>query len=47
MAERYFVDGERRAHELGNRGPIEFDGDGRLRDGILDAYCDRRSVREL
>lgn len=34
----YLREGERRAFELGNRGPIRFDGNGRLRQDILDAY---------
>jgi hypothetical protein len=34
----YLADGERRAGELGNRGPIRFTGDGRLHPDILDAY---------
>ena len=34
----YIEDGERRAHELGNRGPIRFDVDGNLESRILDAY---------
>ena len=38
MGDNYFRDGEGRAFELGNRGPIEFGADGGLRDGILDAY---------
>jgi ectoine hydroxylase-related dioxygenase (phytanoyl-CoA dioxygenase family) len=35
---RYRAEGERRADELGNRGPIRFDADGRLDASILDAY---------
>ena len=38
MTDSYFVQGERRAHELGNRGPIAFDEDGALRQDIVDAY---------
>ena len=34
----YLCDGERRAMELGNRGPISFNADGSLRQNILDAY---------
>jgi hypothetical protein len=34
----YFAEGTRRAMELGNRGPIRFDTDGRLHPDILDAY---------
>jgi len=34
----YVRDGERRARELGNRGPARFDADGRLAADILDAY---------
>jgi ectoine hydroxylase-related dioxygenase (phytanoyl-CoA dioxygenase family) len=35
---RYRVEGEKRALELGNRGPIRFDADGRVAQDILDAY---------
>lgn len=34
----YLRDGERRAHGLGNRGPIRFNPDGTLGADILDAY---------
>ena len=34
----YLKDGERRAFELGNRGPIRFTADGALHPDILDAY---------
>ena len=34
----YLKDGERRAFELGNRGPIRFTADGSLHPDILDAY---------
>ncbi len=34
----YLRQGECRAFELGNRGPIRFNGDGSLDQGILDAY---------
>ncbi len=34
----YLQDGERRAYQLGNRGPIRFTADGRLHPDILDAY---------
>jgi hypothetical protein len=34
----YLRDGERRAYELGNRGPIHFTADGRLHPDILEAY---------
>ena len=34
----YFADGERRALELDNRGPIRFVGDGALHPEILEAY---------
>ncbi len=34
----YLRNGERMAYNLGNRGPIEFTSDGRLRKEILDAY---------
>ena len=37
MAE-YLRAGERLAGEIGNRGPIRFDGNGRLHADILDAY---------
>ena len=37
MAE-YLVEGERRAKELGNRGPVRFDASGNLHGDILDAY---------
>ena len=38
----YIEDGERRAHELGNRGPIRFDVDGNLESRIIDAYRGNR-----
>jgi ectoine hydroxylase-related dioxygenase (phytanoyl-CoA dioxygenase family) len=38
MTDNYHIDGERRAFELGNRGPIEFNVDGTLRQDIVDAY---------
>ena len=34
----YLEDGERRAFELGNRGPIRFETDGTLHPDILEAY---------
>src|SRR4029077_8547436 len=34
----YLQGGETRAFELGNRGPIRFDGRGALAEEILDAY---------
>jgi len=34
----YLRDGERRASELGNRGPIRFDTTGRLAPDIVEAY---------
>jgi len=34
----YLVDGERRAYELGNRGPIRFVGNGALHPDIVEAY---------
>ena len=37
MAE-YFATGTRRAHALGNRGPIRMGADGKLHRDILDAY---------
>ncbi len=36
--EQYFADGERRALELPNRGPIRFVGDGALHPDIVAAY---------
>ena len=38
MIDAYLAEGERRARELGNRGPLRFDGNGKLRQEILDAY---------
>ena len=34
----YLRDGERRARELGNRGPVRFDADGKLHPDIVAAY---------
>ncbi|MEZ5853486.1 MAG: phytanoyl-CoA dioxygenase family protein [Hyphomicrobiaceae bacterium] len=34
----YLAEGERKAFQLGNRGPIRFDSNGRLAQDILDAY---------
>jgi hypothetical protein len=34
----YLAQGERRAFELGNRGPIRFDADGKVHPEILEAY---------
>lgn len=34
----YLVDGQRRAKAIGNRGPVRFDGDGKLHRDIVDAY---------
>lgn len=34
----YLQEGERRAYELGNRGPIRFTEDGKLHPAILEAY---------
>ena len=34
----YLRDGERRAKEIGNRGPVRFDADGKLHPDILAAY---------
>lgn len=34
----YIEEGERRARELGNRGPIKFDADGKLDAAIIDSY---------
>lgn len=36
--QQYLADGERRAYELGNRGPIRFVGDGALHPDIVEAY---------
>ncbi|MBT6274094.1 MAG: phytanoyl-CoA dioxygenase [Chromatiales bacterium] len=38
MSEHYFRDGERRAMQLGNRGPLEFDATGSLLASIVEAY---------
>ena len=38
VKDRYLVDGERRAFELDNRGPLRFDSDGNLERKILEAY---------
>jgi len=38
MTDDYLEVGERRAYELGNRGPIEFDANGMLREDITEAY---------
>ena len=38
MTDAYLTEGERRAHELGNRGPLRFDGNGNLPQEIVDAY---------
>ena len=38
VLDAYFADGERRAMELGNRGPIRFVGDGALHPDIVEAY---------
>jgi ectoine hydroxylase-related dioxygenase (phytanoyl-CoA dioxygenase family) len=34
----YLLDGERRARQLDNRGPVRFDDDGKLDQRIVDAY---------
>ena len=34
----YLAEGERKAFALSNRGPIRFDGNGRLAQDIMDAY---------
>lgn len=39
--QQYFAEGERRALELGNRGPIRFVGDGALHPEILEAYWEQ------
>ena len=36
--EQYMAEGEKRAYELGNRGPIRFVGDGALHPDIVEAY---------
>ncbi len=36
--EAYLIDGEKRALELGNRGPIKFDENGELSKEIREAY---------
>ena len=36
----YLKEGERRAMNLGNRGPIQFDDDGQLSAEIQNAYSD-------
>ena len=38
MTDDYLEGGERRAYELGNRGPIEFDANGILHENISEAY---------
>ena len=38
MTDAYLIEGERRAYELGNRGPLRLDGNGNLRQEIVDAY---------
>ena len=38
MSDAYLVEGERRAAELGNRGPLRFARDGNLEPDILEAY---------
>ena len=38
MSDAYLVEGERRAGELGNRGPLRFARDGNLEPDILEAY---------
>ena len=38
MSSAYLDAGERRAHELGNRGPMRFDDSGCVHQDILDAY---------
>ena len=38
MTDAYVVEGEQRAGELGNRGPLRFDDDGTLLPEILEAY---------
>lgn len=36
--EQFLAEGEKRAYELGNRGPVRFVGDGALHPEILEAY---------
>ena len=38
MRDSYLINGKRRAVELGNRGPLELDAQGRLARHINDAY---------
>ena len=38
MEDEYLAAGRQRAAELGNRGPLEFEADGRLRQQITAAY---------
>ena len=38
MPDTYFINGERRAHALGNRGPLRFDANSALAQDIVDAY---------
>ena len=38
IMEDYVQEGERRAYEIGNRGPIRFNADGTLHKDIADAY---------
>ena len=40
MADTYCIEGEGRAHALGNRGPLRFDANGALAQHIVDAYDD-------
>ena len=36
--ERYLAEGEIKAYELGNRGPVRYDRNGNLHEEILTAY---------
>ncbi len=38
LMQAYLAEGERKAFQLGNRGPIRFDANGRLTQDILDSY---------
>ena len=40
MSDTYFINGEHRAHALGNRGPFRFDANGALSHDIVEAYDD-------
>jgi hypothetical protein len=40
VSDTYFINGEHRAHALGNRGPFRFDANGALSHDIVEAYDD-------